>query len=97
MHINQLMPQLSSPDPTLNAKLAVFMENLRTHEQGHITIDSRHARQLTEALNELGPMSCSNIDAQARIIIATQLQLLREANDHYDIQTDHGATQGAVL
>ena len=27
MHINQLMPQLSSPDPTLNAKLAVFMEN----------------------------------------------------------------------
>jgi predicted secreted Zn-dependent protease len=74
-----------------------FDASLRTHEQGHAVIDKAYAAKLLDDLNALGPVDCDNLTAAIRTIVDSDVAALNQANDTYDRQTDHGATQGAVL
>lgn len=100
LHVNQYLPYFS-PTASTPSALAThwnsFATSLKTHEDGHVAIDSRYANTLTNALQNLGALDCNSINSQAKLTINGYLAALNAANDLYDAQTNHGATQGAVL
>lgn len=81
----------------LAGRWQAFDASLRTHEQGHAVIDKAYAAKLLDDLNALGPVDCDSLTAAIRTIVNSDVAALNQANDTYDRQTDHGATQGAVL
>jgi len=48
-------------------------------------------------LTALPAMACSQLASSANGIIQNDVAALNQANTDYDSQTNHGATQGAVL
>lgn len=75
---------------------ANYHRNLVAHENGHVERDLRYANELLLALQSL-QAPCSIFAAQATIITDSYVHLLNSNNQLYDIQTDHGAAQGAIL
>lgn len=81
----------------LAAKWESFTNGLTTHERGHASLDEHYAAQLLSNLKAMPPLACDGVNravnTQANSIIAE----LNDANDNYDAQTNHGATQGAII
>ncbi len=100
MHVNQFLPlfvQNSSTPTSLASHWNDFSVSLKAHEDGHVTIDERYAQKLNDALSGIGTMSCNGVKAQAGLTVNSYVTMLNAANDLYDAQTNHGATQGAAL
>lgn len=100
LHVNQLMPAFS-PGSTVSSEVRsawdAYSRALQTHENGHTAINTDYAARLTTALQNVGQMDCSTLTRQVQTIIDTHVTMLNTANELYDAQTNHGATQGAVL
>ncbi|MBL8121282.1 DUF922 domain-containing protein [Candidatus Saccharibacteria bacterium] len=100
LHVNQFMPQFvpeaTTPNTTTNTWNA-YASNLKTHEDGHTAIDVRYSEQLTAALQNMRNLPCDTIANQTQTTIQSYVTMLNTANELYDSQTNHGATQGAVL
>jgi predicted secreted Zn-dependent protease len=76
---------------------AVASQALKTHEDGHTALDIEYATKLATALQNTGNMDCATLTRQTQSIIDSHVTMLNAANELYDSQTNHGATQGAVL
>jgi hypothetical protein len=66
-----------------------FTQSLATHEDGHAVRVIQNAGTVADAISAA---SCANASAAAQ----SALNSIQQINDQYDIDTNHGATQGAV-
>jgi len=74
-----------------------FMNNLVIHEQGHMQRHYDIADQIYNSILGLSAPSCDEVDSTAQTVVNNLMEQDRTSNVAYDAQTDHGATQGAIL
>jgi len=100
LHLGGVRPTWQQ-GPSTSAAVAAnwqrFITALNTHEDGHIALDRQYAAQLLADLKQQPPTTCASIGSVLDSVIQHDLVALAQANDNYDAQTHHGATQGAVL
>jgi predicted secreted Zn-dependent protease len=100
IHIATALPTWQSTTQAatgLASRWQQFASALTTHEHGHAVLDANYAASLVQRLNALGPIDCNVITSTVQNTVDSTVRALNTANDTYDQQTDHGATQGAVL
>lgn len=100
MHIGEVLPalQLSQyADSGFAAKWQAFVPALDTHEHGHIALDEQYASKILSDLQSFPASDCGTISQAATNLISSDIAVLDQANSTYDAQTNHGATQGALL
>lgn len=100
LHVNQFMPMFSpgnTTPPSVTSTWDAYSQALKTHEDGHTALDIEYATRLATALQNTGNMDCATLTRQTQSIIDSHVTMLNTANELYDSQTNHGATQGAVL
>lgn len=85
-------------DPRLVARWDAFMEALRVHEQGHVTIGLQGAAAIDDQL-DAGPTAatCDEVEASVNAAATDTLKRSDRRTARYDRDTAHGATQGAIL
>ena len=83
--------------PGLASEWQRFSANLLAHEQGHVTIDSAYAHKLAIDLEVLTAPDCDTLRGLVDAVVGADVAALNSANDAYDAQTNHGATQGAIV
>lgn len=100
MHIAAQYPSWQA-DGLSSAQLASQWQQLSAslvnHEQGHVTRNLQTAQSLVTSLRAIPPAGCSQIKAQATSIVNDHYTRLKAAHNSYDVQTNHGQTQGAWL
>jgi len=100
LHVGMMLPVWQ---PTqfatsgLSGQWNTFMANLTTHEKGHVALDQQYAHTLADDLAAFPATDCGTLSQQVRYLIDSEVNTLNQANDNYDSQTNHGATQGAIL
>lgn len=99
MHINQSLPHLGDygGNTALYRSWQTFMVGLKAHEQGHVDLDNQYASTMLATLQHFPATNCSGLESSINQKMAAHVAQLNAANDAYDFQTSHGATQGAVL
>lgn len=100
LHINMVLPQWqpsTSSTPNLFSQWQKFISNLVTHENGHVVLDEQYAAQILNDLQNYPIANCSLISTDIQTKLNEDFSGLNTANDAYDIQTNYGTTQGAVL
>jgi predicted secreted Zn-dependent protease len=75
--------------PGLVDRWTSFTEALATHEDGHAIRVIQNAGNVGDAI---AAASCANAQAAAQAALNT----IQQVSDQYDLDTNHGATQGAV-
>lgn len=99
LHLAQFMPSLHTANVSSDvvAEWNTYQTNLTAHEEGHIDNAKQYAAQIfTDIENQTAP-TCDGLQKQVALSINTDLTRLNNADELYDTQTNHGATQGAVL
>lgn len=100
IHVSQTLPQWQPADSTKKAfaeKWAAFDAALAEHEDGHTAIDVAYAQKLLKDLNQMPPVACDQLKQSVKQLTDSVVSELEQANEVYDSQTNHGATQGAIL
>ncbi len=92
-HIAQFLPQASSSDQIWQR----YNKAIIVHEAGHVDTNLRYAQSLYDHLSTVSAASCETATSMAQTVIESELSMLETENTMYDSQTNHGATQGAVL
>lgn len=98
-HVTQALPSWHATDTaslTLQAKWRKFQTNLQLHENGHTAIILDHATTLLHDFESHPELSCTNADIAIARMVQQAVATINGANDAYDVQTRHGATQGAT-
>jgi predicted secreted Zn-dependent protease len=75
--------------PGLVDRWTTFTQALATHEDGHAVRVIQNAPNVRDAI---AAASCANAAAAAQ----SAINVIQQISDQYDIDTNHGATQGAV-
>lgn len=100
LHVTMSLPAWS-PSAQATSGLANqwknFISNLNIHENGHVALDTQYANQLLSDLQSMPAADCATLNAAVQTKATTTLANLDTANATYDNQTNHGATQGAIL
>lgn len=100
IHVSQVLP-LWQPSTEAQAGLApkwqAFMGSLTTHENGHRDYDVQYAQMLLDDLIALPATPCAQLAQTVKHLTDSDVATLNQANDNYDSNTNHGATQGAIL
>ena len=100
MHVAMALPSWTDPGASTNGlagRWQTFASALTAHESGHVALDLQYAALLQNDLEAVGSVSCANITTVVHNLANRDITLLNQANSAYDAQTNHGATQGAVL
>jgi predicted secreted Zn-dependent protease len=100
VHINEVLPNWygsTAVSAGFVAKWQAFMSGLTTHEQGHVSLDLAMANTMLAQLQTFTAPSCETIVSVVNIQMQNELATLNAQNENYDTQTNHGATQGAIL
>src|SRR6266699_306134 len=74
-----------------------YLKAVRLHEAGHRTIAERNAREVMAALTPLRGANCDKLSDEATRAAERIVADGRARNRAYDIQTNHGQTQGVEL
>jgi len=86
-----------APQPLVD-KWERYMKNLTLHELGHRDRVVDAAAELTGAVARLPhTLSCADRDQQVRALSSEIMAQLNAAQQEYDEDTSHGATQGALF
>ncbi len=89
------------PPATATAQLVkrwqTYLKAVRLHEAGHRTIAERNAREVMVALTPLRGTSCDKLADEATRTAERIVADGRARNRAYDVQTQHGQTQGVEL
>lgn len=100
LHLNMILPQWQpsgSEDSGLASSWQSLMSGLAVHEDGHVAIYQQYAQQLLTDLQSLPAADCASIEASVTAKSAADVAALNAANQAYDVRTNHGVNQGAVL
>jgi len=85
------------PGPLVD-KWDAYMKHLTQHEQGHRDRAVDAAAEFYRAVARLPrSLSCADRDHQVRILSSEIMAQLNAAQQEYDADTGHGATQGALF
>jgi predicted secreted Zn-dependent protease len=77
-------------------KWDTFVRNLLTHEKGHRDLAIAAASELARSVAELPPAeTCADLDKKVQALSRSSMKKLNEEEKQYDINTNHGQTQGA--
>ncbi len=89
------------PPATATAQLVrtwqAYSKAVRLHEAGHRTIAERNAREVMAALRALRGTNCDRLLNDASNTVEQIVADGRARNRAYDVQTQHGQTQGVEL
>lgn len=85
----------SAPPVTLGAQWQNFHDSLTRHELKHREFGVEAARQVRETLARLKAPTCDAVNAEADRRTALIMKRMSEINHAYDLETDHGRTEGA--
>jgi len=89
------------PPATATAELRktwqAYLKAVRLHEAGHRTIAERNAREVMAALTPLRGTNCDKLSDEATRTAERIVADGRARNRAYDVQTQHGQTQGVEL
>ncbi|HYR97892.1 MAG TPA: DUF922 domain-containing protein [Gemmatimonadales bacterium] len=89
------------PPATATAQLMrtwqAYLKAVRLHEAGHSTIAERNAREVMAALTTLRGTNCDKLLGEASNTVERIVADGRARNRAYDVQTQHGQTQGVEL
>jgi predicted secreted Zn-dependent protease len=100
LHVSMSLPAWSPSAQTTNGLASQwqnFIRSLTTHENGHVSLNTQYAGQLLNDLQNTPAVDCGTLNATVQTKARTALANLDAANVTLDSQTDHGATQGAIL
>ncbi len=99
IRIGEVLPALQTTQPSAGfaAKWQTFAASLDTHERGHVALDEQYAAKLLSDLQAFPATDCASISGAIDTLTHAELAALAQANVDYDTQTNHGATQGALL
>ncbi|MEP7157671.1 MAG: DUF922 domain-containing protein [Betaproteobacteria bacterium] len=90
------MPRLTGGDATQQAAFDRYAVALKRHELGHFDIGREAAGAIDRALTSLPPMSsCAELEKSANSAASQLLEAHQARERRYDINTEHGRTQGA--
>jgi predicted secreted Zn-dependent protease len=81
-------PPADAPPELIN-QWTNFIQALATHEDGHAVRVIQNAYKVGDSISDA---SCANASAAAQ----SALNSIQKINDQYDLDTNHGVTQGAV-
>lgn len=76
---------------------ARFMRRLRVHEQGHVDLAYDFIQQIAPQDRQVTGATLPDIQQNLQVLGTTLQNGLQAQHDNYDIRTNHGATQGAVI
>ena len=98
LHGQMTLPRLVGGTATQQQRFDAYLVHLREHELGHIEIGREAARQLEKQFYGLPPArNCGELQTEARDAGARLVPKYEAMGDEYDLQTQHGKTQGAWL
>jgi len=80
----------SNVDPKLIEQWNRYLNNLSTHEQGHVDSIVKNYPRVKDAIQR---STCLTAEQAAQDMLNT----FQQANTAYDVQTKHGETQGAIF
>lgn len=92
------LPALVSNDKAAQHHFLQYVAALREHELGHYKFGTDAAHEIDRRISALPTMSsCSRLDAEANRLGQEILSGYQARERAYDVNTQHGKTQGAVL
>ncbi len=92
------LPVLSSADRSIQNQFNQYVAALRVHEMGHYKFGTDAAREIDRRMIALPPMlSCSRLESEANRLGQQILEDYQARERAYDVNTQHGKTQGAWL
>jgi predicted secreted Zn-dependent protease len=98
LHGQMTLPRLVGGTPQQQVRFEQYLSRLREHELGHYEIGREAARELEKEFYALTPTrTCGELQSKARDEGARLLPKYEAMGDEYDLQTQHGKTQGAWL
>jgi predicted secreted Zn-dependent protease len=100
LHLSSTLPEWQSDAYAKNGltgRWQRFMTALEQHEKGHAELDKKYAEQIAQDLQTIPASSCETLSRTADALIRVDTGALDVANHTYDRETQHGATQGAVI
>ena len=83
--------------PELLKTWQAYLKAVRLHEAGHRSIAERNAREVMAALTPLRGTNCDKLSGEATRLAEQIVADGRARNRAYDVQTQHGQTQGVEL
>lgn len=100
VHITFMYPQWTNNAyavPGLSSQWQKYIDNLTVHEQGHENLALQYANTLFSGLQNYPDTDCSNIHQSVNTYGDNEIASLNQSEANYDVQTKHGATQGATF
>lgn len=98
LDVDMTLPELDDATAAARARFNTYLRALREHEDGHRKIARDAAQQIDRGILALRPMSsCSALSQAANDLGQSILSNTRVIERKYDVDTDHGCTQGACL
>lgn len=85
-------------DPDLIALWDGYLRALEAHEEGHAQLALAAACEVQQVLHSLGPQpDCERMELAADRATQAVIDRYHDLEVRYDLETDHGAADGAVL
>lgn len=81
--------------PALQAKWQDFHAALTAHELQHRALALQAAREIRDMLKDLPAADCKALNAEVERLAAPVMQRLADASRDYDVDTQHGRSEGA--
>lgn len=92
------LPALTGASDRQAGKFEVFLAALRVHEEGHYAIGREAAKAVDAALLALPEMvDCDTLQAAVTATGNETMSSFKDRGAQYDLETQHGKTQGAWL
>jgi predicted secreted Zn-dependent protease len=98
LKVTMTLPRHGSPSALpeeLRQEWTRYLQRLAAHEEGHVRIPSDAARELEIALDRLRRPDCHALEQEVQRLGNAALQRARAQERRYDVETDHGRSQGA--
>lgn len=98
LHVELQLPELQRTTPDQRAEFDRYLTALKLHEQGHVQVGRDAARAVDDGIAQLpAEAECATLERRANALGQRIVQDHVEREKLYDLDTAHGATQGAKL
>ena len=98
LRVELQLPDLQRATARQQAEFDLYLPALKQHEQGHVQFGRDAARLVDEGIAQLpAEAECATLERRANALGQRIVQDHVEREKRYDLDTGHGATQGAKL